>query len=264
MTDIRVGTCGYRYYDPGENWQERYESKLAAYSAAFDAGEINRTFYDLPRVSTAERWRREARDGFAFTVKAWQAVTHEWSSPTWNGHRDAVREADTDTLGALRPTDPVHRAWDATMERARALDAAAVLVQTPPSFDASDEHAANMRELLGEVDREGAAVAWEPRGDWDDHPGRVADLCRDLELVHVVDVMRREPLDETDLVYTRLHGLNEERYEYNYDYSDDELAALADELEELADDHEAVYCLFNNVEMYANATALQGLFTAGR
>lgn len=87
-----------------------------------------------------------------------------------------------------------------------------------------------------------------------DHVGAV---CDDLDLVHVVDVMRAEPQDDGDVVYTRLHGLNEDRYDYDYEYGDNELAELASTLRGYAATHGRVYCLFNNYEMYDDARALQ-------
>lgn len=261
MNTVRVGTCGYQYYDPGPDWDEEYESKLAAYSDAFAAGELNRTFYELPRVETARRWRREAMEDFEFALKAWQAVTHPWSSPTWNDHRDDVPGNRTDDVGYCQPTEMVREAWERTRARANALGASVVVVQTPPSFDRTDEHEANLRELLGDVDRDGFDVAWEPRGDWPDHPDRIRSVCEDLNLVHVVDLFRRDPLSDHTVVYARLHGRNEAPYDYDYDYSDRELDDLAGKLGDLAGSHERVYCMFNNYEMYPNARALQERLT---
>lgn len=260
MGRVQIGTCGYRFFDSGEGWQDRYESKLRAYSDAFAVGELNRTFYVLPQVSTAERWRREAVDGFTFTLKAWQGVTHPWSSPTWNDHRDDVAVDRTDEVGLLQPTDFVREAWDRTRAVAEALDAAVVVVQTPPSFGCTDEHAANLRQLLGTIDRDGFDVAWEPRGDWPDHPDRVETLCDALDLIHVVDLMRDEPRSDHAVGYTRLHGLNDDPYDYDYDYAETELDELADRLGDLADSRRRVYGLFNNYEMYPNARSLRSRF----
>ncbi len=256
MVDVRVGTCGYRYYDPGENRQDEYENTLAAYSDAFPAGELNRTFYDLPQVSTAERWRREAVEDFEFALKAWQGVTHPWSSPTWNDHRDGVDDVDTDDLGLLQPTDAVRDAWVETRRRTVALEAEVVVLQTPPSFDCTDAHEADMRELLSTIDRGDLTLAWEPRGDWPDHPDRIRQICTDLDLVHVVDPMRADPRHDHGVCYTRLHGLTEDLHDYDYEYGDAELDELADRLQGCAEDHDRVYCMFNNFAMYDDARAL--------
>lgn len=254
-TDVRIGTCGYSYYKPGAGWKDEYESKLQAFSDDFGLVELNRTFYDLPMVSTAERWRDEVIGDFEFTVKAWQALTHPTSSPTWRD-TDELSEAQREGFGYFRPNEAVEEAWDRTREIADALGADVVVLQSPPSFDATDEHEADMRELLTRIDRGGLALAWEPRGSWLDQLDRVEGICADLDLIHVTDIMREEPRSTHDFAYIRLHGLNDDPYDYDYDYSDDELADLADRLRSLADRHERVYCLFNNFEMYRNAAKL--------
>ncbi len=265
---VEIGTCGYRWYDPGEEWAETHESKLEAYAAdpAFDLVELNTTFYSLPQVSTAKRWRREADAGdasFEFAVKGWQALTHEWSSPTWNGEREAVEDdpdLDADAVGALAPTDTVREAWARTTARADALDASVILLQTPPGFGATDEHEANLRELLGDgIDRSDYTVAWEPRGTWHDHPDRVRELCDDLGLVHVVDPLRDDPVSAHPTAYLRLHGRNEDRYDYAYDYSTADLRELRAAVADLLDDHEGVYVLFNNDAMVENARTFREL-----
>lgn len=249
MEDVYIGTCGYQYFDA----DERYESVLQAYSDAVDVGELNRTFYSLPQEETAERWHREVVDDFTFTVKAWQSITHPWNSPTWNNHRDTVPEDRTEEVGYCRPTAFVRDAWDRTVTIARSLDAAVALVQTPPSFDCTDDHESNLYSLFESVDRSDMTVAWEPRGDWVENPERIARVCSDLDLVHVVDLLREEPVVDASIVYTRLHGLNEDRYDYDYEYTDEELDILADRLRAARDSYEAVYCLFNNFNKFTDA-----------
>ncbi|MFB6266835.1 MAG: DUF72 domain-containing protein [Halodesulfurarchaeum sp.] len=253
---IRVGTCGYQFFDPGEGWQDTYESTLQAYSDAYQVGELNRTFYSLPMVKTAERWRREAVEGFEFTVKAWQAMTHSWGSPTWNDNRDEIPDEWTDDVGYLQPTEAVRHGWEETRKRAEALAASIVVLQTPPGFDATEAHAADMRELLGTIDRGDLELAWEPRGTWHDNHDWVGELCDDLDLIHVVDIFRDEPVSDHEIAYVRLHGRNEDRYDYDYDYDEAEIDELAGRLRALDSDHADVYCLFNNYEMHSNATAL--------
>lgn len=256
MGDVKVGTCGYGYYNPPEGWKEKYESKLQAYSEVFKVGEINRTFYRLPMRKTAERWRREAFEDFEFTLKAWQALTHPTSSPTWRDKKDKLSEAQEENFGYLRPNDVVVEAWRDTKKIAEALEANVCVLQTSAGFDCSEENEENMRELLSEIERGDIELAWEPRGDWKENMDKVEDICDDLDLIHVVDLMRREPVSDHETAYVRLHGLNEDEYDYDYDYSEEELEELAERLEKLSKSHETVYCMFNNYEMFDNAQKL--------
>ncbi|KXB00457.1 hypothetical protein AKJ42_00680 [candidate division MSBL1 archaeon SCGC-AAA261C02] len=230
---------------------------MQAYSDAFEVGEINRTFYKLPMVKTTERWRREAFDDFEFTLKTWQALTHPTSSPTWRKRKDKLTEKQEKNFGYLRPNREVIDAWEETKKRAEALKAKVCVIQTPGSFDCSKENEKNMRELLGKIDCGDLELAWEPRGDWKENPDKIEDICNDLGLIHIVDLMRREPVSDHPMSYIRLHGLNPSEYNYDYDYSDEELEELAEKLEGLAESHDVVYCMFNNYSMYENAQQLR-------
>ena len=67
---IFVGTCGF-----AEAQQRLFRD--------FTVLEVQQTFYQPPRVSTAQRWRSTAPNDFIFTLKAWQLITHEATSPTY-------------------------------------------------------------------------------------------------------------------------------------------------------------------------------------
>jgi uncharacterized protein YecE (DUF72 family) len=257
--EVKIGTCGYSYWDPPEGWKETYESKLQAFSNEFGLVEINRTFYQLPQVSTCEKWRRRTEDSFEFTVKAWQALTHTTRSPTWR-NRDELTEQQKDQFGHLRPNESNREAWKDVRQRAKALEAEVCLLQTPPGFEASDENEDNMRELLSGIERDNLQLAWEPRGNWTEPLERVGNICREVKLMHLADPLRADYHSFHDgYAYLRLHGLNDDPHDYDYDYSEEELKDLAEQLRELERDHDRVYCLFNNYEMYANAQALRDL-----
>lgn len=57
--------------------------------------------------------------------------------------------------------------------------------------------------------------------------------------------------------YIRMHGLNKKEFDYNYEYSPGELEELAQKLQKLTEDHQTVYCLFNNLSMHKNALQLK-------
>ncbi|MFP4171210.1 MAG: DUF72 domain-containing protein [Methanomassiliicoccales archaeon] len=252
---LLVGTCGYGDYRPPEGWRERYDTKLQAYSEAFDVLEVNRTFYKLPMVKTASKWAEEARD-LVFTVKAWQAITHPTSSPTWRKRKEGLSEDQRSNFGHFSPNREVFEAWEGTRERAEAMGAEVCLFQSPAAFSCTRENEENLREFLGSIDRGGLRLAWEPRGDWNLNLDRVKEVCDDLEVIHVVDVMRREPVSDHAWTYIRLHGLNEREYDYNYEYSKEEISDLARRLEDLRGSHDRVFCLFNNTAMIENARSL--------
>lgn len=136
------------------------------------------------------------------------------------------------------------------------MDAGVVVIQTPGNFECSDENLENMKEILRSVDIGNLTLGWEPRGDWNKNKEKIKEICNELDLIHIVDIMRREPVSDRDIAYTRLHGLNEDEYDYNYAYSEKELKRLAEKLKDLDDNHKKVYCLFNNYEMYENANRL--------
>lgn len=254
---IKVGTCGYSYYNPGEDWKEEYKSKLQAFSDEFECCEINKTFYKLPMVKTTKRWRKEVFDDFEFTMKAWQAITHPTSSPTWKEkQKEKLSESEKENYGWFKPNEEVIEAWKETKNRAKALDAEVIVFQTPPSFDCSQENIENLYGFFEKITRDNIKPAWEPRGNWKENKEVVRDVCNSLDLIHVVDLMREKPLSDSELCYFRLHGLNENKYNYDYDYSDQELDEIAKKLFKSDRNHEKIYCMFNNYNMYKNALDL--------
>ncbi|MFB6355321.1 MAG: DUF72 domain-containing protein [bacterium] len=256
---IHLGTCGYGYYDAPTGWKDQYETKLQAFTHDFDLLEVQKSFYKLPQTKTCEKWKNRADEGFTFTLKAWQALTHTIQSPTWRGNDDQLTEEQRQHFGNLRPNEEVINAWDETMERARALDAPIIVIQCPASFEPTVEHESNLRSLMSAIDRDGVRIAWEPRGEWLEKPDRVSTICNELELIHTVDLLRREPFYVGSTAYVRLHGLNDDPYNYDYDYSKNELKQLRDRLRELADTCDNVYCLFNNFQKFSNLRQLEEL-----
>ena len=257
MGVLKIGTCGYSYFNPESDWKDKYESKLQAFSDYFKTVELNRTFYKLPMKRTAKKWKKNAYDNFEFNLKAWQAMTHPTSSPTWRNKKDKLTDSQRENFGYLRPNEDVIEAWMQTKEIAQTLKAEVCVIQTPGSFGCTKENENNLRELFSKIDYGDLSVAWEPRGSWKENQDKVKEVCEDLNLIHVADIMRRQPLSSHDTAYIRLHGLNQDEYNYNYDYSRDELETLADKLNELSRFHEKVYCMFNNYEMYNNEKTLE-------
>ena len=77
---IRTGMAGWIFpeWRGGMFYPEGLKQKeeLPWASRAVSAIEINATFYSNQKATSFENWRSQTPDGFAFTVKGWQFVTH--------------------------------------------------------------------------------------------------------------------------------------------------------------------------------------------
>jgi len=113
---------------------------LTRYAGEFRAVELNSTFYRLPQLKTAARWRERAPEPFRFTLKALQAITHPASSPTYRRFGKPIPDRARENSGYFRPTDEVSEAHRAVRAVAATLGAEVVLFQTPASFAPTREN----------------------------------------------------------------------------------------------------------------------------
>lgn len=242
MTSIRMGLCGF-------------SMAFDAYVREFPLVEVQQTFYEPPSDGTLRRWRSAAPAAFEFTIKAWQLVTHESSSPTYRRLRRSLTAVERKDAGGFRTSPIVLDAWQRTLRCAEILRATAVLLQCPRSFGPTDANIARMREFLSSVDRPtGLRVLWEPRGPWPmDVVGR---LCDDLSLVHVVDPFVSQTVTP-DTPYFRLHGISGARHVYR----DEELRVLLSMIPAV---DEPAYVLFNNIPRTGDAQRFGALVRATR
>lgn len=111
----------------------RSQAMLESYSLIFDTVEVDSTFYAIPASSAVENWYKKTPEGFTFSLKMPQEITHEYN----------LREAVFPVLNEF-------------CERVLLLKEklGVVLVQLPPHFDATKENAAALREFLRELPKE--------------------------------------------------------------------------------------------------------------
>jgi len=237
-----VGCCG---------WCVRGGKK--AYYSKFSIVEVQETFYKLPKPETASKWREAAPDDFKFCMKAWQAVTHPPTSPTWRRSGVKIPKSKYNRYGFLRPTKENFEAWEKTLEICKAMRAEVCVVQTPAAFGYSDENLSNAEQFFSSIKRDGVLIGWEPRGTWREHLPVVKKLCEKLDLIHVVDPLRCEPVSDAQLTYFRLHGIGGKEANYRYRYTDQDLAKLRKIVEKEFESGRSVYVLFNNVYMADDA-----------
>jgi len=234
---IMVGCCGFPV-------------KRETYYRNFLVVEIQQTFYHLPQMTTGRRWKEEAPPNFEFTMKAWQLITHDPSSPTYRRLRVDIPERKRKHYGFFKRTEEVDAAWLRTAEFARALGAKKILFQCPRSFNSSEDHVNNMKQFFKKIRRNSFTFIWEPRGEWEDRV--VEKLCKELGLLPCLDPFGKSAF-KGDLIYTRLHG----KTGYRYSYSDKDLLELVNKVRSYPE----AYLLFNNLNMYENAHRLKELLS---
>ena len=228
--DTRIGTCGYG------------RAKKPDYASQLDCVEIQHTFYKPPQVKTLEGWRSEMPEGFEFTLKAWQFITHEGSSPTYKRLKRELTEKEAKEVGAFKPTDSVEYGWQVTLESAKALGAGTILFQCPAKFIQSPTNIKNIRKFFSKIERGDMNFAWEPRGKtWDTKT--IEKICRDLDLWHCVDPFFHRTVTP-EKCYYRLHGIKRWRYKYEQGELEELVSLLPGGLS---------YVFFNNNEMFDDA-----------
>jgi uncharacterized protein YecE (DUF72 family) len=233
---INIGTCGFRI------------NKIE-YSKMLSCVEIQQTFYQPPQIKTLERWRAEMPDEFEFTLKAWQLITHQAKSPTYNRLKKKLTETEKEEAGFFKPTAIVKEAWETTLDCAKALKAKTILFQCPASFKPYEENISNLEKFFSGIKRGKLNFCWEPRGaNWSDK--LVKDICRRHNLWHVVDPFEKKTVTP-ERCYYRLHGVTGWRYKYE----EGEL----EELVSLLPKNKASYVFFNNIYMTEDALRFQGI-----
>jgi uncharacterized protein YecE (DUF72 family) len=80
MKPVRIGTCGWSYQD----WSGVFYPKgtaageyLSYYAQRNAVVEVDSTFYRSPSRKMVEGWRDKTPDGFGFSLKVPQVITHE-------------------------------------------------------------------------------------------------------------------------------------------------------------------------------------------
>ena len=226
---FHIGCCGFtvaktKYYD------------------SLDTVEMQQTFYQPPSLRALESWRASAPAGFEFAIKAWQLITHDPSSPTYQRLTNPVPDFKRQSYGFFRPTAEVWRAWEAVRRAAEILNAKVVLFQTPPNFRPGEENIANVIGFFAKAARDGLTLAWEPRGPWKE--GDIRRVCEEADVVHCTDPLRQEPCHGR-IKYLRLRGKGGRQD----GYTEEDINQVIDRYKSEPE----VYLLFNNSAMYQDA-----------
>ena len=221
---IHIGTSGWNYkHWKGPFYPEDIPAKqwFDHYAKNFHTVEINRTFYRLPEPETFEQWRRNALEGFFFSLKASRYITH-----------------------VKKLKDPLQPVSD-FMERAGRLKEklGPVLFQLPPRWKCNPERLGAFLKVLPENRR----YALEFRDDtwWN---SEVYEILRSHNVAfctfHLAGVL--SPLEITaDFAYIRLHGPGDA---YQGSYDENSLSQWADQIGQWRAEGLEIYIYFDNDE----------------
>ncbi|MFC2010799.1 DUF72 domain-containing protein [Chloroflexota bacterium] len=235
---IYFGTSGFSYNDWVGNYYPAGIGRrewLTYYACEFNTCEVNSTYYALPKPSNLEAMVEKTNEGFLFSVKANQEMTH--------------RREDSSIFQAFcKVLEPIISAGKL----------GCILAQFPYSFwpnRQSWDYLRLFRERLGEI----PVVIEFRNAQW--LSGEVFDSLRHLDLGFCcVDEPQLPnllpPLAEatSKVGYVRLHGRNsakwwrhEQAYErYDYSYSPEELSEWLPKIQKLDSIAEKTFVFANN------------------
>jgi len=229
LTELLIGTSGWSYNEwAGVFYPKSSTNKLSFYSKIYGTAEVDSSFYAFPSKGLVLGWARYTPDGFVFSVKLPQQLTHEKKLDLDRGvEADLIR-----FLGLLKPLIATGKLGP-------------VLVQLPPSFSYQSDFG-RLKGFLGRVPDD-VKFAVEFR-----HPSWLReDVWSLLRERNVANVIVDEPLLPPDTVTTadfafiRWHGRGSRPW-YNYRYSEKELDGWVPKVKEVAAGVKKTYGYFNN------------------
>jgi len=282
---ILVGTASWS--DPGfvERW---YPKKMPAgerlqwYAQHFKMVEVNSTFYSVPEPRMVERWCAATPGDFTFDVKLHQLFSFH-STPAKLLPPDLQKLAETNPKGNVKWTPELQEALLGTFLRSMSIfrDArklGVLLLQLSPAFSPRKHQLSELQPLMDMLDGYDLAIEFRNR-NWavGDQLESTIDFVRKRRAVFVnVDAPASDhfmvmPSDvdqvtNSDVAYLRLHGRNEKAYitgrtvaaRFDYDYSESEIAEVAQRSRKLAKEARELHVIFNNNNLdYAPRAALR-------
>lgn len=263
--DIRIGTSGWHYPAGKGTWNGPFYPKprprgfdeLSFYAGRFDTVEVNATFYRQPEPAMSRKWLDRTPASFLFSLKLFQKFTH----PEMFLKRPGAGDWDV-TLGDI---DAFRMGLDPIASSGRL---GALLIQFPSSFHNEPTTQEYMRWLL-DAFREYPRAVELRHASWKDEGATLVEASG-AALVRQDEPFANIPTGPSAnaLVYIRMHGRNKESWwehqhsedRYNYLYSAEELAPIADFAKEEAAIEKRVLVYFNNhfsAKAVANADVLK-------
>jgi len=188
--------------------------------------EVQETHVAAPGTGTIRRWRREAPEGFHFSMLAPKEIGQE----------------------GFREGKVVENALSSLIEVGKELQATIAVFVAPPEFAANRANKAALKEFLTSVKRKFEMVVWEPPATWD--PDDADALAAEAGALAARDPLTHG-MTTLPVAYYRLPGPagHKSRYE-------DPAIEKLGELARKSKNKDATY-VFTNVDMFADAKRLK-------
>jgi len=267
-TDPTLLACG-RFYPPEAR---SAESRLCFYASRYRLAEVDSSYYALPSADNAYLWDQRTPDDFVFNIKAFRLFTGH-QTPLAALPRDIQRELDDwpepiiyhgQMPEDLR--DELWRRYQLALEPLRMPGKlGAVHFQFPPWVRRDARGRAHVADCARRMQEHLISVEFRHRS-WFDSAAAIADTLafeRDLGVVHTV-VDAPQGFENTvpaiwecthpDLTLLRLHGRNTDAWNvsgtassgrFQYEYTEQELAELAERFSRLATQSTQAHAVFN-------------------
>ena len=236
---IYVGTSGYSYKDwvgPFYPGNAKSGDMLGIYSGSFNFTEINSTYYKIPNAFMFYNMQKKTEDGFVFTVKLHQSMTHT---------RDAQDKDYEDFLGAVDVLQQVQKLG-------------CLVSQFPYSFHFSRENLDYIKRLRERFDAFDMVVEFRNNKWVNDEAmeflrtNGLGYVCVDEPAV--AGLLDGRATSTSKVSYVRLHGRNDEKWwnhkeayeRYDYLYKEKELEQWKDKILELDKQSDRCFVSFNN------------------
>lgn len=197
------------------------------YQARLNAVELSQMFEGLPRATTIERWKVEARTGFEFIACAPEAITHPRKDRDPRSHR----------YGYFQDTAEVHSAYRAAMSTAESLGARTMLFKLARTAGPNPDQMDRLHRFFKKVDRGNLHFVWEPPASWP--VTLVTTVSTTLRIFPVTNPLAGKAAPRSPLRYFRLGAGGKTSGVHRF--SDEELARVKRNCDE-----GPTYVVFNN------------------
>ena len=243
--EILLGTSGWSYKEwIGPLYSKEDKSMLRAYSKIFKTVEIDSTFYRYPSKGMVMGWTKYSPEGFVFTAKLPQQITHEKKLDLNQGAKE-----DVDRF--IEIMEPL---W-------LGGKLGCVLIQLPPKFTFQPKKLDSFFKILPTQVKfavEFRDPSWIRADTW-------SLLKKNKVAYTIVDepLLPPEIHVTSDIAYFRWHGRGDRPW-YNYRYKSNELKPWVPKLQEANMGVNRLFGYFNNhYHGYAVENCLQVLEMLG-